>query len=48
MINLLNQFNLGDFFDLELIRFNNNLNNYNNIKKITNIIHLRHIFKPIY
>ena len=40
--------NLGDYFDLELSRFNNKLNNYNNIKKITNITHSRHIFKPIY
>ena len=43
--------NLGDYFDLELSRFNNRLNNYNyNNKNIqnTNTINSRHIFKPIY
>ena len=43
--------NLGDYFDLELSRFNNRLNNYYyNNKNIqnTNTINSKHIFKPIY
>ena len=45
--------NLGDYFDLELSKFNNKLNNFNYIKhknqnRNQNIINSGHIFKPIY
>ena len=39
--------NFGDYFDLELNKFNSKLNNYN-IKNNTNIITSKHVFKPIY
>ena len=38
--------NFGDYFDLELNKFN--LNNYNSNKNNTNILTSKHFFKPIY